>query len=54
MVEASADSDEDKGPDPLTPGEKLESLLHLAAFLPSNHSEELEFPPFNQRSRTNR
>ena len=54
MVEASADSDEDEGPDLLSHGEKLESLLHLAAFLPSNYSEDLEFPPFNQRSRTNR
>ena len=54
MVEASADSDADKGPDLLSRGEKLESLLHLAAFLPSDYSEDLEFPPFNQRSRTDR
>ena len=54
MVEASADSDADQGPDPLSRGEKLESLLHLAAFLPSDYSEDLEFPPFNQRSRTDR
>ncbi|MCY3849739.1 MAG: hypothetical protein OXF75_02915 [Acidimicrobiaceae bacterium] len=50
MVEASAESDRQKGPNPLSPGEKLESLLHLAAYLPSRHSEDLEFPPFGRRA----
>ena len=50
MVEASAESDADKGLRPLSPGEKLESLLHLAAFLPSCYREDLEFPPFSRRS----
>lgn len=50
MVEASAESDKDKGPNPLSPGEKLESLLHLAAFLPSRYREDLEFPPLSQRA----
>lgn len=49
MVDASAESDKDKGSNPLSPGEKLESLLHLAARLPARYEEELRFPPLNQR-----
>ncbi|MCY4104614.1 MAG: hypothetical protein OXG55_15360 [bacterium] len=50
MVETSTETDNDMGTAPLSPGEKLESLLHLAAFLPSRYSEHLEFPPFSQRA----
>ena len=49
MVEASAESDNEVGPSPLTPGEKLESLLHLAAHLPATYTEDLQYPPFHQR-----
>jgi len=50
MVEVSAETDRDKGSDPLTPGEKLESLLHLAARLPATYTDELQYPPFYRRA----
>lgn len=48
MVAISAETDLDEGPDPLTPGEKLESLLHLAARLPATYSEDLQYPPLHR------
>lgn len=50
MVDASAESDYDIGPSPLTPGEKLESLLHLAAHLPASYTDDLQYPPFHRRA----
>ncbi len=50
MVEASAESDGDVGPSPLTPGEKLESLLHLSAHLPAKYTDDLQYPPFHRRA----
>ena len=50
MVAASAESDRDGGPSPLTPGEKLESLLHLAAHLPARYTDDLQYPPFHRRA----
>ena len=49
MVEASAESDKDRGADPLEPGEKLVALLGLAMSLPRSYRPELEYPPFPAR-----
>ena len=49
MVEASAKSDQDRGPTPLDPGEKLVSLLDMAMHLPRSYSDDLEYPPFPHR-----
>ena len=49
MVEASAEDDRDVGPAPLTPGEKLESLLHLSAHFPAKYADDLQYPPFHGR-----
>lgn len=49
MVAASAESDKDRGPRTLDPGEKLAALLRLTAHLPVRYSDELEFPPFGKR-----